>query len=397
MLTITLDSVATLEPLARWLPHLRHLRRLPLTSLPTPVEALERFGRAAGIAPPWIKRDDLSGVIYGGNKPRKLELLLGAACARGRRHVLTFGGLGTHHGLATAACGHAAGLSTTLVLVPQPVTPHVLRNLRLLHAFGAELHLARGPVDAARRGLALLANGWLRGEPPAVVPTGGTSVLGAVGFLNAGLELAEQVRAGQLPEPAAVFVALGSGGTVAGLLAGLRLGGLASRVVGVLVTDILPPSRRRLLRLARACLARYAPHARVVISDRDLDIERRFVGSGYGAITPEGVAARRQLEESEGILLETTYTAKCLAALLRHASLPALRGGPVLFWDTFSSIEPLNLPEVVPPPGALPPMFRRFFGNSIAQCIGSRTAIASAMRCLDGTASFSLTRNARFG
>src|SRR5262249_36999410 len=79
MLTITLASVATLEPLARWLPHLRHLRRLPLTSLPTPVEALERFGRAAGIAPPWIKRDDLSGVIYGGNKPRKLELLLGAA------------------------------------------------------------------------------------------------------------------------------------------------------------------------------------------------------------------------------------------------------------------------------------------------------------------------------
>jgi L-cysteate sulfo-lyase len=84
MPSLALDSVATLEPLARWLPHLRDLPRLRLTELPTPVAPLERLGRAAGIAPPWIKRDDLSGAIYSGNKPRKLELLLGAALVRGR-------------------------------------------------------------------------------------------------------------------------------------------------------------------------------------------------------------------------------------------------------------------------------------------------------------------------
>ncbi len=372
MPTVGLDTVATLLPLARWLPHLRDLPRLPLTNLPTPVEQLERLGRAAGIAPPWIKRDDLSGTIYGGNKPRKLELLLGAACARGRRQVLTFGGLGTHHGLATAACGRAAGLATTLVLVPQPVTPHVQRCLRLLHALGADMHLARGPLDAARRGLALLARGWLGGAPPALVPTGGTSVLGALGYLNAGLELVEQVRAGQLPEPAAVFVALGSGGTVAGLLAGLRLGGLESRVVGVLVTDILPPSRGRLLRLARACLARYAPAAEVTISDADLDVEHGFVGPGYGALTAEAIAARRALEESEGIPLETTYTGKCLAALLRQASMPPLRGRPVLFWDTFSSTEPSNAPEDLPRDDTLPPAFQRFLRDAAAATTARR-------------------------
>ncbi len=359
MPALALDSAATLEPLARWLPHLCELPRLPLTDLPTPVAQLERLGHAAGIAPPWIKRDDRSGVIYGGNKPRKLEFLLGAACARGRRRVLTFGGLGTHHGLATAACGRAAGLSTTLVLVPQPVTRHVQRCLRLLHALGADLRLARGPLDAARQGIALLARGWLDRRPLALVPTGGTSVLGALGYLNAGLELAEQIGAGLLPEPAAVFVALGSGGTVAGLLAGLRLAGIPSRVVGVLVTDILPPSRRRLLRLARACLARYAPAARVTIADDALEIERGFVGQGYGAVTSEAVAAGRALEEAEGIPLETTYTGKCLAALLRHGG-TTRRGQSLLFWDTFSSSEPANLPHDLPPADTLPPAFRRF-------------------------------------
>jgi D-cysteine desulfhydrase len=355
---LALDSVATLAPLARWVSDPASLPRVPLTTLPTPVEPLERLARASGIAQLWIKRDDASGTLYGGNKPRKLELLLGAARARGRRRVLTFGPIGTHHGLATAICGRAAGLDTTLVLVPQPVTPQVQRCLRLLHACGAELHLASGVPDAARRGLALLARGWLRGEPLEVIPTGGTSSLGALGYVNAGLELAEQVRGGLLPEPAAIFVPLGSGGTVAGLVAGLRIGGLASRVVGVLVTDILPPSARRLLRLARSCLARLGPAARgVALSTDDLEIERGFVGSGYGAVTPEGEAAGRLAEHHQGIALDSTYTAKCLAALLHHGTSRTLRGKPLLFWNTFSSVEPAVAPA---PPGSLPAPFRRF-------------------------------------
>src|SRR5262245_66392236 len=152
-----LDSVPTLAPLARWVSDPGSLPRVPLTTLPTPVEPLERLARASGIAPLWIKRDDASGTLYGGNKPRKLELLLGAACARGRERVLTFGAIGTHHGLATAVCGRTAGLDTTLVLVPQPVTPQVRRSLLLLHASGAEMHLASGALDAAWRGVVLLA------------------------------------------------------------------------------------------------------------------------------------------------------------------------------------------------------------------------------------------------
>jgi D-cysteine desulfhydrase len=356
---LALDSVATLAPLARWVADPARLPRVPLTTLPTPVAPLERLAHASGIASLWIKRDDVSGTLYGGNKPRKLELLLGAARARGRRRVLTFGAIGTHHGLATAVCARAAGLDTTLVLVPQPVTPHVQRCLLLLHACGAELHLASGVLDAARRALALLARGRLRGEPLETIPTGGTSSLGALGYVNAGLELVEQVRSGLLPEPAAIFVPLGSGGTVAGLVTGLRVGGLASRVVGVLVTDIMPPTAGRLLRLARACLGRLDRVARrIVLSADDFEIERRFIGAGYGAVTPEGEAAGRMAVQQEGVLLDHTYTAKCLAALLHHGASPALRGRPLLFWNTFSSVEPAVVPSL---PASLPAAFQRFF------------------------------------
>ena len=356
-----LDAVATLEPAARWLPAVRDLPRVPLTSLPTPVQRLAQLERIADGASLWCKRDDLSGAIYGGNKPRKLELLLGAARARGRRRVLTFGGLGTHHGLATAACGRTAGIAATLVLVPQPVTPHVQRTLLLLHALGADLRLASGSAEAAAIGMVTLARYALRGEPAALIPAGGTSLLGALAYLNAGLELVEQVRAGVMPEPAAVFVALGSGGTTAGLLAGLRLGGLSSRVVAVRVNDVLPPSQGRLLRLARACLRRFAPDAAVRLTAADLTLELRYLGPGYGAATPEAEAALRQLAETEGIQLETTYTAKCLAAFLDSARDPATRGRPLLFWNTFSAIEPAIPGSILPGPDALPVPFRRFF------------------------------------
>src|SRR5262249_58713437 len=123
--------------------------------------------------------------------------------------------------------------------------------------------------------------------------------------------------------------------------------------------NIMPPTPARLLWLARGCLARLGPRARhVTLSVDDLAIERRFIGAGNGAVTPEGEVAARMAAQHEGVALEHTYTAKCLPALLHHAASPALRGRPLLFWNTFSSVEPAIGPSS---PACLPAAFRRFF------------------------------------
>jgi len=346
-------------------PALAGLPRHALTVLPTPVERLDRIARRRGLDPLWIKRDDLTGPLYGGNKPRKLEWLLGAARARGRRGVITFGGIGTHHGLATAIGARDAGLQTALVLLPQPVTPHVLECLLLDHAVGADLHLAGSVGGAVVTGLRLCAAAIVAGRPLAVIPTGGSSSVGAIGYVNAAFELAEQVRAGLAPEPDAIFVPLGSGGTVAGLVLGCRLAGLSSRVVAVLVTDILPPSPARLARLGAATLRRLrraAPQIPdVALRGDDFAIVRGYLGASYGAVTEAGVAAQRLLFEEEGIGLETTYTAKCLAALLDLAEQPPYRGQRLLFWNTYSSVDLRATVGTLPDWRTLPHAFHQFF------------------------------------
>jgi D-cysteine desulfhydrase len=368
--------------LVRCFPELSRLPRHALTVLPTPIEQLDRLTRRCGLASLWIKRDDMTGPLYGGNKPRKLEWLLGAAGARGRTGVLTFGGIGTHHGLATAICARDAGLRATLVLLPQPVTPHVLDCLRLDHAVGAELHLAGSVVGAAVTGLRLSAGALVAGRPLAIIPTGGSSSVGAIGYVNAAFELAAQVRAGLAPEPDAIFVPLGSGGTLAGLALGCRLAGLRSRVVAVLVTDILPPSPARLARLAAATLRRLrraAPQIPdIALRAGDISIVRGYLGAAYGAVTDAGLAAQRMFEEEEGIGLETTYTAKCLAALLDLAAGAPYRGQTLLFWNTYSSVDRRAIAERLPDWRELPVPFHRFFASGDGASPASGTGLVSA-------------------
>jgi D-cysteine desulfhydrase len=354
----------------RRFPSLARLPRHALTELPTPVQPLARLAQQRGLGALWIKRDDLSGPLYGGNKPRKLEWLLGAARQRGRRGVITFGGIGSHHGLATAICARDAGLRTVLVLLPQPVTDHVLRCLRLDQAVGAELHLADSVAGVAATALRLCTAALLRGRPLGIIPTGGTSATGVIGYVNAACELAEQVRAGAMPEPDAIFVPLGSGGTVAGLALGCRLAGLRSRVVAVLVTDILPPSRRRLLSLARGALRRLRQRAAEVpaleLQPDDITIVRDYLGTAYGAATEAGIAAQRLLQESEGVQLETTYTAKCMAALLDCAARPPYREQTLLFWNTYNSVDVDAALGTLPDWHTLPAAFHRFFVAPVA-------------------------------
>src|SRR5688572_24508454 len=187
---------------------------VPLGTFPTAVERVE--GLVPSSVELWVKREDRAGAVYGGNKVRKLEFLLGDARARARRRVVTIGGWGSNHALATALYARELGLGCALHLFPQPVTDAVRANLRADLAAGARVHVmptvAAVPVVAASAHLA-------RGT--SYVAGGGSSALGSLGWMSGADELVEQVAAG-LPPPDVIYVALGSCGTVAGLLAGLR-------------------------------------------------------------------------------------------------------------------------------------------------------------------------------
>lgn len=346
------------------------LPRVRLTTLPTPVHRLAGLGAAVGHADLWIKRDDQSAALYGGNKPRKLEFILAEAKRRGRDTVLTTGGTGTHHGLATAIFARHVGLRAILVLLDQPLTEHVRHTLLLHHAAGAEMHYARGVARVAACAARVSAVETLRGHLPYIITTGGSSAIGTIGYVDAALELAEQVRSGEIPEPAWIYVASGSGGTVAGLLLGLQLAGLRSRIVAVSVTDILPPSPAKAAFLARRCLR----HLRkldptipaVAVDAGNVQLLENFVGPSYGAPTREARDALAFLQEHEGLTLETTYTAKCLAGLLADLRGGCHAGEPVLFWNTYSSVDPAAHLGPLPDYRALPAAFHPLFTEPLA-------------------------------
>lgn len=318
-------------PLRATLPH------VALGAGPTPVRRLDAIAEAEV----WCKEDGRYGGQYGGNKVRKLEWVLADARRRGSRTVLTLGALGTNHGLATAIYARGFGLRAALVLVDQPLDDHVRAQLERLRASGAALHFTRSTARTVAALPFLLARhtDWPARKPPYWLPVGGSSPLGALGYVEAGLELGEQVAAGALPEPAHVVVPVGSGGTVAGLALGLRIAGLRSRAVGVVVNDRMRLDAARTARLAgrSAELLRRRgarlPAAADVRPD-DVLLVRDWLGAGYGHPTAEGAAAAALLRDADGLALDPVYAAKAMAGLLGLMRRGQLAGGPVLFVAT---------------------------------------------------------------
>ena len=294
--------------LAETLPH------LVLSERPTPVRELAGLGV-------WLKEDGAFGSGgWGGNKVRKLEWLIPDAKRHGRSSILTFGGLGTNWGLATALYGREHGLETALALVDQPVDAHVSAQLARIAASGARIHRTHTKARTVAMLPWLIARNARGGQPPYLLPAGGSSRVGVLGYVEAALEIAAQVEEGALPEPAHVVVAVGTGGTAAGLALGLQLAGLRTRVVGIVVNDQLRldgPVIARLARRTAALLKRRGAHlgGDLRIEPDMLDLTRDQIGAGYGHPT-EAASRAAALAAEEGLRLDPVYTAKAMAGLL---------------------------------------------------------------------------------
>jgi len=318
-------------------------KRVPWISLgqyPTPVQKLNSLGTAIGYPELWIKRDDKSSDFYGGNKVRKLEFAIADALRKKKKYMITVGGIGTNHGLATTIhCGRV-GIKTVLALIPQPVIDKVQENLLLDQHFGAEINVCRSTAEA------YLKAGWLLLTHPRfyLLWAGGTSPLTTLGYVNAAFELKQQVDAGLLPEPKFIFGATGSMGTTAGLIVGARLAGLKSRIVGVKVSMDAYSNVKGIVSLCNKTarlMRKHDPSApEMTFTASDFDLELDFFGGEYGRVTPEGRAAVDLLKKTEGIALETTYTGKALAAMLDFVKKgKSPDGAPLLFWNTYNSVD----------------------------------------------------------
>jgi L-cysteate sulfo-lyase len=293
--------------------------RAHLGSWPTPLEPAPRLAAALGLDPDdlRIKHDDLSGLGGGGNKVRKLEWTAGTARAQGADVLVTTGAAQSNHARLTAAAGARLGLDVVLVLTgeSQPVG-----NIALDALFGATVHWCGEATDEelAARAAEVAAVLSDDGRSPAVIPFGGSDALGATGYRDAGEELLAQD-----PSVERVVVAVGSGGTMAGLVVALG----PDRVLGVDTGAMADPA---------SAVARMASELSGHPQDaRGLSIDRSLLGPGYGSVTDEVLEAMRLAAGTEGVVLDPTYTARAMAGLVAAVRSGRIqRGQRTVFWHT---------------------------------------------------------------
>ncbi|MGH2581505.1 MAG: D-cysteine desulfhydrase family protein [Anaerolineales bacterium] len=305
---------------------MKELPRVHLALLPTPLEPLPRLSRDLGGPELWVKRDDLTGLAFGGNKTRKLEFLCAAAEAEDADLLITAGAVQSNHCRQTAAAAAKLGLDCILVLVGEP-PPMKSANLLLNGLLGAEI---RWSTWENRDAELQRVTDELRsqGRKPYLIPYGGSNALGAAAYAHAMDELLKQEI-----DPDWIVFASSSGGTQAGLLAGARVHGFRGNVLGISVdepSEILLP---RIANLAIKTLALLGETEAVSVSG--VQVNDHYIGAGYAVM---GDSERESIElfaNLEGILLDPVYTGRAAAGLVdlirnNYFEMDA----KILFWHT---------------------------------------------------------------
>ena len=298
--------------------------KVHLGFFPTPLYKLDKLSRQLGVEL-YIKRDDFSGRnLFGGNKTRKLELLIGKALKDGCDHVFTYGATQSNHAMQTVWAAVSNGLKPVLYLtaVVEPDEKDIKANLLLDKIYDAEIHVvsmepgetfAAAEERAFRLGAEHVARLEREGHKCYDVPMGGADAVGSAGYISGMVELEEQAR-----EMGVCFDylyhACGSGGTMAGLVAGKKLLGLDVEIHSIMVIDIdasyIP---------AKAALANGALDyigAPAIVTEKDFIVDENFYGPGYEKPTAEATSAIKLLAKTEGLLLDPVYTGKGFSGML---------------------------------------------------------------------------------
>ncbi len=300
--------------------------RLMFAHLPTPIEPLPRLTKFLGGPRLLVKRDDQTGLAFGGNKTRKLEFLVAEAQAQGADTLLSAGALQSNHCRQTAAAAARFGLNCILVLVGEPPT-QASANLLLDRLFGAQIVW----TEKARRDEVLqetFENSSRQGWKPYLVPYGGSSPTGALGYAFAMQEFIGQKIAADW-----IVFASSSGGTQAGLVLGARVFGYKGRLLGISIDEPESVLSKRVADLASEASERMGK--RIPFDPSEILVNDRYATPGYGILTGAEKEAISLFAKYEGLLLDPVYTGRAAAGLL-----DLIRTGffkkdeTVLFWHT---------------------------------------------------------------
>jgi L-cysteate sulfo-lyase len=324
------------------LAELARVPRMEMATLPTALQETPRLAESIGLERLLIKRDDNTGLAFGGNKARKLEYLTGDALRKGADMLVTVGAPQSNHCRMTAAAARVAGLDCHLVFFGQPIA-EVQGNMLLDRLFGATWTFAgdrRPPERMAEVAEELRA----KGRKPYVIPGGGSNGLGALGYVGCSFELAQQLQE-RGDRPRYVVCAGGSCGTLAGLTLGMALAGSDAQVVGVSISRSVPDRVAR----ARQIMAESCELLDLPLPDVAPEVWGDYIGPGYGMQTEESKRALETVAHREGIVLDPVYTAKAFGGLIGEVATgrvkrsdlvvfihtggtPALFADPSLYW-----------------------------------------------------------------
>jgi D-cysteine desulfhydrase family pyridoxal phosphate-dependent enzyme len=302
--------------------------RKELIHLPTPLRRLDSLTAALGGPEIWVKRDDLTGLAFGGNKSRKLEFIMADALNKGCDAIITWAGVQSNWCLQTAAAARRFGLQPVLVLFQtSELAPEVDGNLLLDRILGADVRIQQAEkgkvvsLEAAEKILNQVTDEVRgQGHKPYVVSVGGSmpamsmdKPLGAISYVLAFAELEEQARS-QSVDITHIVHATGSGGTQAGLVVGAKAAGEGVRVIGISVSD----EKESFARIVRTIAAgtETALGLAPSIGEEDVIVLDEYLKEGYGIVNREVAEAIRIVFSREGIVLDPVYTGKAMAALV---------------------------------------------------------------------------------
>lgn len=327
---------------------------MPLANVPTAIESCDAIAPWLGRTGIFMKRDDLISPLYGGNKVRRWEFVLADAKKKGKNTIVTVGGLASTQAMATTLFGKSLGFRIRIVLFDQPVTQFGRDSIRALLNAGAELEYAGGYTAtfwkawrASRRA----------GDDGYFIMPGASNALANLGFIDAMLELKQQIDAKEAPLPDVIVVPTGSAGTLAALALGAAHLGWPTEIIGTRITTAIATNRfivDGVIKRTDKSLAKRAKGWSPMRKKVNYSIYGGALGKGYGYPTPAALEGAEQLELLTGAKGEVTYSGKALATVREIA-----RERPkanILLWNTLSTVRPPTPPDV-PIPKELQWMF----------------------------------------